>query len=573
MAKMDKKIVAILEKYGLITAEERDKAVDEAKNGSFSKTLVESGRISESALLGALSIELAKPAIDLDKITVPDEVRNRISQETCVKYMVYPVSEIGGILTLAVANPFDVFMLDDIRMVTGCELMPVISTDLAIERALAKKQDEQQDAKMNELLKDFGEEMSIVEEQIDEGEDLDINALNDEDSPIVKMCNLMIFNALKLGASDIHIEPMEKRTRLRYRVDGACQEAVAPPKSLHNAVISRFKILSDMDIAERKKPLDGKMQMKIGGRRVDFRVNTLPLVHGEKMVLRILDSSGLALSLDDLGFEPSSLKHFKWAISAPYGMILVTGPTGSGKSTTLYSALKETMNIEDNVSTVENPVEYQLEGINQCQTNDKRGMTFAAALRALLRQDPDTIMVGEIRDAETIGIAIKAALTGHLLLSTLHTNDAPGTITRMIDMGVDRFNVTTATLMVSAQRLMRKICPACKQQWNPPRERLLEIGIKEEELETGIWFRTPDPKENKCEVCGGRGMKGRFAVLETMPMSEKIQRIVIDGGSGMDIRAQALEEGMITLRRCALLNAMRGKTTIENVLEMTQDEA
>jgi type IV pilus assembly protein PilB len=357
---------------------------------------------------------------------------------------------------------------------------------------------------------------------------------------------------------------MEKTIRVRFRNDGKMRETFTPPRKMLNSIVSRIKIMSALDIAEKRRPQDGKFQIKMEGRQVDFRVSILPLVHGEKVVLRILDAGNLALRLDILGFEEQALADFKDAVESPYGMILVTGPTGSGKSTTLYSAVKEVMTDSDNFVTVEDPVEYQLAGVNQVQVNPKAGLTFAGALRSILRQDPDVVMIGEIRDSETIEIAVKAALTGHLVLSTLHTNDAPSTITRMVDMGVDPFMVASSTLLVSAQRLCRKLCPNCREPFEAPPERLLHIGFTQEEIDAGMELYKP----KGCPRCS-QGYSGRFALLETLPMSDEIKRIIVEGGSAVDIKEEALRQGMITLRRCAILNAMRGKTSIEEVLRVT----
>jgi type IV pilus assembly protein PilB len=377
------------------------------------------------------------------------------------------------------------------------------------------------------------------------------------------LVNLMILQAIREGASDIHVEPFEKHLRVRYRVDGACHESLSPPLKMHPAIVSRIKIMSEMDIAERRKPQDGKFQMKVQGRQVDFRVSILPMVHGEKVVIRILDTSSLALTLDALGFEEKALKDFRFSVTAPYGMILVTGPTGSGKSTTLYSAVKEVLNIEENITTVEDPVEYQLDGVNQVPVSEKRGLTFAAALRSILRQDPDTVMIGEIRDRETIEIAVKAALTGHLVFSTLHTNDAPSTVTRMVDMGVEPFLVGAATLLIAAQRLGRKLCTECKEKTEFPLEKLLAEGMTAEQAKEATFFR---PKG--CGRCSG-GYKGRFALLETMPFNDELRRVITEGGTSLDIKQKAISQGMQTLRAVGLANAMRGKTSLEEVLSIT----
>jgi len=492
----------------------------------------------------------------------------KLTEEQCKSYQVLPISKLGKILTVAVANPFDVLILDDVKIVTGCEIVPVISTDVALKRAIKNAFTEEVDTgeQMDQLLAgDGASDLQLTEAKEDDGLDL-AEDLKSEGSPVVKLVNLLIMQAIEQKASDIHIEPFERRLRVRYRIDGACQETVSPPKKLHAAIVSRIKIMSNLDIAERRKPQDGKYQMRVKGRQVDFRVSVLPMVHGEKVCIRILDSSGLSLSLESLGFEKQALDDFKWAVKQPYGMLLVTGPTGSGKSTTLYSSVREVLSIEDNITTVEDPVEYQLEGVNQVPVSEKRGLTFAAALRSILRQDPDTVMIGEIRDKETAEIAVKAALTGHLVLSTLHTNDAPSTITRLVDMGIDPFMVASSVIMVAAQRLLRKLCLECREKITPPRERLLEVGIKEDEIESGQFHLAKG-----CGRCNA-GYKGRFAILETMRMREEIRRVVISGGSALDIRGKALEADMITLRRCALLNSMRGKTSIEEVLAMTQDE-
>jgi len=379
-----------------------------------------------------------------------------------------------------------------------------------------------------------------------------------------------LIQAIKRRASDIHIEPFESSVRVRYRIDGACVEVEAPPKKLHNAIVSRIKIMATLNIAEKRVPQDGKFQLRVEGRQVDFRVSVLPVVHGEKVVLRILDVSNLALTLDDLDFEKKSLEDLRGMLRQPYGMILVTGPTGSGKSTTLYSAIKEVMTPEKNIMTVEEPVEYQLYGVNQVSVNIQRGLTFAKALRSFLRQDPDTIMVGEIRDLETAEIAIQAALTGHLVLSTLHTNDSAGTVTRLVDMGIEPFMVASSLLLVSAQRLGRRLCDKCREPYPepPPEEFLVKIGYTKEEAHQLRLFQAKG-----CARCNNKGYRGRFAMLETLVIDDGVQRLVLKGASSLDIKQYALEEqNMVTLRRSGLLSAMRGKTSIEEILSVTRDE-
>ena len=417
---------------------------------------------------------------------------------------------------------------------------------------------------MSELFGNLDEPEMELTKEVEEDADLSQLTRSAEQAPVVRLVNLIIYQAIRDGASDIHIEPFEKQLRVRYRVDGLLQETTSPPKRLQNAVVSRIKIMSELDIAEKRKPQDGKFQLKVAGRPIDFRVSSLPTLHGEKVVLRILDSSKLAMSLDNLGFEQKALDDFRNAIHSPYGMILVTGPTGSGKSTTLYSAIKEIMRPEDNIVTIEDPVEYQLDGINQVQVNPLRGVTFSGALRSILRQDPDTILVGEIRDGETADIAIKAALTGHLVLSTLHTNDAPSTITRLTDMGVDAFLVASSVNVVSAQRLCRRLCGECKEQVKVPPARMLEMGFREEEIE-GATIHKPVG----CLRCNQVGYRGRFALLETVPVTNEVKKAVIQGRSAVDIKQLALEQGMISLRRCGLLNAMRGNTSLEEVHNVT----
>jgi type IV pilus assembly protein PilB len=442
----------------------------------------------------------------------------------------------------------------------------VVSTEVSIRKAIEKSYN-RGEAEMNQLFEDMGDADVEYKQKTEEADDnIDLTELtgNSETSPVVKLVNLLIYQAVRDGASDIHIEPFEKKIRVRYRQDGSLRETISPPKPMQSAIVSRIKIMADLDIAEKRRPQDGKFQIRLDGRNIDFRVSILPTIHGEKVVLRILDSSNLALNLDSLGFEPKALDDFRKAIASPYGMILVTGPTGSGKSTTLYSSLKEMMRIEDNTITVEDPVEYQLEGVNQVAVNVKRGLTFAAALRSILRQDPDIIMVGEIRDKETVEIAVKAALTGHLVLSTLHTNDAPGTVMRMIDMEVDPFMVASSTLLVSAQRLARKLCPECREEVEIKAQALLSLGAAESDLAGGYHIYRPVG----CARCS-MGYRGRFALLETMPVTDPIRRIIIDGGGAMDLKKKALEEGMMTLRRAGLLNAVRGKTSLEEIVQVT----
>lgn len=567
MAKFDKRLKGILTKAGLVSSGDVDDCIKEAvdRKKPLSQVLVERNLVEERALIGSIAREMNIPPIDLSRTDVTTEALESLPPDLAEYYGVVPIAKLGNLLTVAVANPYDVLKLDDVGLVTGCQLMPVVSTEEAIRNSIGRfyRSNEQEMENLLDGMADPDLEITSSGGEDPEDTEFDITSESDE-SPVVKLVNMIIYQAIKNKVSDIHIEPYEKRLVVRYRQDGVLYEALTPPKKMQNAITSRLKVMSDLDIAERRRPQDGKFQLRLEGRQVDFRISVLPVVHGEKVVMRILDSSNLTLSLDSLGFEEKALIDFRDAISVPYGMILVTGPTGSGKSTTLYSAMKEIMSVEDNIVTVEDPVEYQLEGINQVPVNVKRGLTFAAALRSILRQDPDKILIGEIRDLETIEIAIKAALTGHLVLSTLHTNDAPSTITRMVDMGVDPFMIATSVVLVSAQRLCRRLCPDCREEEEIPDERLLALGLAKEDLKQKPTFY----QAKGCPRCAA-GYKGRFALLETLPMSENVRKEVIRGGSALDIKTLALEEGMVTLRKCGLYNAMRGHTSLEEVVRVT----
>jgi len=566
MNKFDKRLGSILTKRKLVAGDLVTDALGKAEqeNKSLTEVLVANKTAEENDIISCVAEEMNLPPIDLSKCQVDRDALDLIPEDLAQYYQVLPVAKIGKALTLAVANPFDILTLDDVKIVTGCELLPVVSSDLGIKRGIGQAYNKAE-AEMAELFAKEGDadQDLVLTEKEDESADIAALAAEGEEAPVVKLVNLTILQAIREGASDIHIEPFERYVRVRYRVDGACHETISPPFKMHSAIVSRIKIMSEMDIAERRRPQDGKFQMKVQGRQVDFRVSVLPMVHGEKVVIRILDTSSLALSLDTLGFEEKALKDFRFAVTAAYGMILVTGPTGSGKSTTLYSAVKEVLCVEDNITTVEDPVEYQLDGVNQVPVSEKRGLTFAAALRSILRQDPDTVMIGEIRDKETIEIAVKAALTGHLVLSTLHTNDAPSTVTRMADMGVEPFLVGAATLLIAAQRLGRKLCPECKDRLDLPLENLVEAGMTEEQAKGAELF---GPKG--CGRCSG-GYKGRFALLETMPLNEDLRRIITEGGTSLDIKHKAMEQKMQSLRMVGLVNALRGKTSLEEVLSIT----
>jgi type IV pilus assembly protein PilB len=561
MSQFAKKLRAILEKAGKLDAETGETLVAEAhaQKRPLTEVLVKKGIATENELVALIAKAANIPPIDLSKLTLNKEVLESVPEDVAREYCIFPVDKIGSIITIAVANPFDVLKLDDIRIITGCQLRLVVSTAEEIEKCRGKGYQRETES-VDGILGSFDDADVSLKEDVEEDDGTDLSAISDEDSPIVKLVNKMILDACNTGASDIHIEPFEKKVIVRYRKDGSMAEAMTLPKRMQNNITSRIKIMSKLDIAEKRKPQDGKFQMKIGNKAIDFRVSILPVVWGEKTVFRILDSSNLALDIKSLGFEERSMEDYVWACAQPYGMILVTGPTGSGKSTTLYSAVKHIAAPDINLVTVEDPVEYQIEGINQVPVNPKAGLTFGAALRSILRQDPDVVLLGEIRDHETLEIAVKAALTGHLVLSTLHTNDAPSTITRMVDMGMDPFMVASSTLLICAQRLGRKLCANCKKRVEVSKDALLRLGFLESDLDKPMELYEPVG----CPRCNG-GYKGRFALLETMRMTEPIKRMVVDRAHIADIKKQALSEGMLTLRRCGLLNASRGKTSLQEV--------
>jgi type IV pilus assembly protein PilB len=481
MVRVSGKIRRLLLDAGLVSDRDWDDA--RGKGGRVLETLLTSGVLEEDAFLETLGNEAGVAPVDLSRITPDPASLELLPQETCQEFTVLPISRNGDILTIAVGDPFDVLLLDDLKRRAGCQIRQVLSNPIAIKRAIDRVF--QTNAKQVESLLDqvkVGGELEVKTEE--KAEELDLAAGNaaGDDAPAVKLINLVLLRALKEKASDIHIEPGEKCLRIRYRIDGAMKTVMSPPKVMLNALISRLKIMASLDIAERFAPQDGKFQIRYEGRSIDLRLSILPVVGGEKAVMRILDQGSLALKLDTMGYEPKSLEDIRKAINAAYGMMLVTGPTGSGKSTTLYSCVAEVATEDMNVVTVEDPVEYRMDGVNQVPVNPKRGLTFSGALRSILRQDPDVVLVGEIRDTETADIAVKAALTGHLVLSTLHTNDAAGTITRLMDMGVDPFLVSSSLLCIGAQRLARKLCEHCRSPIELPREELLAVGVQDQEI-------------------------------------------------------------------------------------------
>ena len=550
---------------GLVSADQLQEALTEANQSGtrLGHALVKLGLVDEDELTRMLAKQYRVPAIYLNKVKVDERILRLIPDELAFKHLVLPLRRVGRTLTVAMANPTDMGAIDDLKFITRHEIEPVVAGEYTL-RAYLESYYETADEGMADLLSDFIEEdLEFVE---DEKEEVSIAALQEQvdAAPVVKFINGLLTDAVAKGVSDIHIEPYEKEVRVRYRIDGTLREIMKPPMKMRAALTSRIKILADLNIAERRIPQDGRIKLRMRKRVVDFRVSTLPVIFGEKIVLRILDKGNLSFDLGTFGFEPKAERDFMEAIAKPYGMVLVTGPTGSGKTTTLYSALSKVNTPEVNIMTAENPVEYNLHGINQVLVRTQIGMTFAVALRAFLRQDPNIIMVGEVRDLETGGIAIKAALTGHLVLSTLHTNDAPSTVTRLMDMGLEPFNVASALNVVSAQRLVRRICEACRSETNYPDEYFEAAGIPPEFVKETTFL-----KGEGCEACNETGYVGRMGVYEVMAMSGGLRKLVMQGASTDEIRDQAIQEGMVTLRHDGLRKVEKGITTLEEVVKET----
>ncbi|HTY05331.1 MAG TPA: type IV-A pilus assembly ATPase PilB [Gemmatimonadales bacterium] len=555
------KLGDILVKEGLISQEQLKKALAEQKGNGMrlGYTLVKLGFVEETEVTKMLARQYRMPAVDLSRFEVDPKILKLIPADIASKHVVLPLKREGRTLTIAIADPNNVTAIEDIKFITRCDIFPVIAGEYTLRNAIDKYY-QQSDAQLQSLLKsvEAEEDLEVVEEAQDE--DVKKEDIAD-DAPVVKLINGLLADAVQRGASDIHIECFEHELRVRYRVDGALQEVMKPPVKWRAALISRVKIMAQLNIAERRVPQDGRIKLKMGSRVIDYRVSTLPTLFGEKIVLRILDKGNLTLDLAKFGFEPKAEADLMKAILNPYGMVLVTGPTGSGKTTTLYSALSKINTIDVNIMTAEDPVEYNLMGINQVLVRNEVGMTFAAALKAFLRQDPNIIMVGEIRDLETGSIAIKAALTGHLVLSTLHTNDAPSTITRMVDMGIEPFNVASAVNLIVAQRLVRRICKECKAEHNYSDEEMHAFGITREE--------GPFSKGTGCDVCNGTGYKGRQGLYEVMALSSALRRAILKGASTEELRETAVADGMLTLRMDGMMKVKRGITTLEEVVKET----
>lgn len=557
---------------GLIDDKQLDEALSEqrATGEKIGSTLTRLGFISEETLVGFLSKQFKAPSVDLSKDSIDPAAIKYVSAEMARRYEVVPIKKRGRILTLAMVNPSDVYAIEDIKFHTGLEVAPVVAAESSIRRILDKfyQIDTELEAVMEEGRGEVmstmeGEDVELVEFE-EEEEDISQLRASGKSAPVTKLVNFLITDAVRQGASDIHIEPYERILRVRFRIDGVLHEVLSPPYRLKGAIISRIKIMATLNIAERRIPQDGRIKVKVGQKMIDLRVSIVPTLYGEKVVMRILDKSALMLDMTDLGFEEEALKVFLKAIELPYGIILVTGPTGSGKSTTLYSALSRLNTPNVHILTVEDPVEYNLRGINQVQVNDEIGLTFAFALRAFLRQSPNIIMVGEIRDSETAEIAVRAALTGHLVLSTIHTNDAPSTINRLIDMGIEPFLVAASVTLIQAQRLVRKICSHCKEPVEPDYRLLEEAGIGREEIEGATIYHGKG-----CQECGSSGYKGRLAIFEVMPISPKVRQLILERSSNLTMQNTAKQEGMKTLREDVLLKLKHGVTTIEEVIRQT----
>ncbi|MGB0680388.1 MAG: type IV-A pilus assembly ATPase PilB [Polyangiales bacterium] len=533
-------------------------------NISLGRALTQLGTLGPAEITDFLSQQYGVDSVDLESFEVGEELRELVAREVCDRHALVPIALSGGNLVVAMADPSNLHAMDDLKFLTGYNVEPLVAAESAItaciEQSYAKPE-----ISYEEIMEDFEEEDVDFTTEGDEVNLLDLERAS-EDAPVVRLCNAILLNAIKKGASDIHVEPYEKSLRVRYRIDGVLYEEMKPPLKLKNAIASRLKIMSSLDIAERRLPQDGRIKLKLGrGKEMDYRVSTLPTLWGEKIVLRLLDKSNLQLDMRKLGFDPGALGRFQHAIHQPYGMVLVTGPTGSGKTTTLYSALSDLNKSDTNISTAEDPVEYNLKGINQVQMHEDIGLNFAAALRSFLRQDPDIIMVGEIRDFETGEIAVKAALTGHLVLSTLHTNDAPSTVTRLLNMGIEPFLVTASVNLVLAQRLVRRICSECKTMVPAEREVLEDAGFRGEALES-----TREVARGRgCKVCNDTGYKGRVALYEVMPFGDGLKEQVLQGASTAELKAQMIKDGIQTLRMAGIEKVRAGMTTIDEILRVT----
>jgi len=604
---MSAKLGEILVRENLLSAQQLRDALDYQRvhGGRLGYNLVKLGLVSDDMITAVLSRQYGVPSVNLELFDIDDTVIRLIPNEVAQKYSVLPLSRVGATLTLAMVDPTNVFAMDDIKFMTGLNIEPVVVSEASVQEAIAKYYDHSREIELAGMVSDVSYESMLtgqngngngsglaagithddlvslgqfefdVEgadglEVIEDNEEIDLSTLSriSEDAPVVRLVNVLMVDALRRGASDIHIEPYEKELRIRFRIDGVLYDIMHPPLKMRDALISRLKIMAKLDISEKRLPQDGRIKIKVKvdarSRELDFRVSTLPTLFGEKVVLRLLDKENLMLDMTKLGFEPESLVKFQRNIVRPYGMVLVTGPTGSGKTNTLYSALQALNTSETNIMTAEDPVEFNLPGVNQVQMKEQIGLNFAAALRSFLRQDPNIILVGEIRDFETAEIAIKAALTGHLVLSTLHTNDAPSTISRLMNMGIEPFLVATSVNLIQAQRLIRRVCKDCKVEHPTPPEALMEIGFNAEESNHLKTF-----KGRGCQTCNGTGYKGRVGLYEVMEVTDEIRELILIGASSLELRKRAIDDGMLTLRESGLHKIRNGITTIEEVVRET----
>jgi type IV pilus assembly protein PilB len=563
------RIADVLIEDGLLLPGQLEEAVAMQQNegGRLLKILTEKQFVTDQDMTVSMGRCLNTPLINLAKLRVPEEVMSLVPRDMARANKLVPIAQLGGKLFVAMADPTNVLAVDDVKRRVQLEVVPMIATEKAVADTLAGVHGA---SNMSQVLKQVAEDVAAageVEVQSKKNDEIDLDRLaNDsEDAPVIKIVNLILVQAVKEKASDIHIEPFQRTLKLRYRIDGELVMAESPPKALQLAITSRIKILSGLNIAERRVPQDGRFRIKVLAKEVDLRVSILPTAYGEKIVIRILDKAALTGSIDQMGMDPSTLDKFKKAIDAPHGMILVTGPTGSGKTTTLYSVLQELNNPQYNIVTVEDPIEYELTGINQVSVRNDIGLDFASALRSILRQDPDIVMVGEIRDNETADIAVKAALTGHQVLSTLHTNDAAGAITRLDDMGIEPFLISSSVIMACAQRLIRRICTNCRDEFVPEPEVFERLSMKAPE--GAVFYHG-----SGCERCKGRGYLGRVAIIEALPVSESIRRLIIKRASAAVVKNQAISEGMRTLRMVGIDKALEGVTTLEEIWRVTAED-
>ena len=590
---MSAKLGEILVRENLISPQHLRQALDYQREhgGRLGFNLVKLGLVSDDTITAILSRQYGIPSVNLELFDIEDSVLRLIPQEVAQKYSVLPLSRVGATLTLAMVDPTNVFAMDDIKFMTGLNVEPVVVAEASVQQAISKYYSTSREIELASVapevvsngngfsdadlvsLDNLDLDHSVNAEDVEVFEDndeIDLSSLTrmSEDAPVVRLVNVLLVDALRRGASDIHVEPYEKELRIRFRIDGVLYDVMHPPLKMRDALISRIKILSKLDISEKRLPQDGRIKIRVKvdsrSRELDFRVSTLPTLFGEKVVLRLLDKEKLMLDMTNLGFEPDSLVKFQRNIAKPYGMVLVTGPTGSGKTNTLYSALQSLNTVDTNIMTAEDPVEFNLPGINQVQMKEQIGLNFAAALRSFLRQDPNIVLVGEIRDFETAEIAIKAALTGHLVLSTLHTNDAPSTISRLMNMGIEPFLVATSVNLIQAQRLIRRICKDCKKEHPTPHEALVEIGFSAEEAKTLKSY-----KGRGCPSCNETGYKGRIGLYEVMEITDEIRELILIGASALELRKKSIEDGMISLRESGLQKIRNGVTTIEEVLRET----